>query len=77
MLVVSARLLARSRAISSPMLTSASEDTNRSSSIFASSSAMGCSNSRKLRAMGAEDASEGGVKERGTGGSGKGVVIRG
>ena len=54
MLVVSARLLARRRAISSPMLTSASEETKRSSSIFASSSAIGCSNSRKLNAIGRE-----------------------
>src|SRR5262245_5595474 len=51
MLVVRARLLARRRAISSPMLTSASLDTNFSSSIFASSSAIGCSKSRKFIAI--------------------------
>ena len=49
---VSARLLARRRAISSPMLTSASEETKRNSSIFASSSAIGCSKSRKLNGIG-------------------------
>ena len=51
MLVVSARLLARRRAISSPMFTSASLETNFSSSIFASSSAIGCSKSRKFIAI--------------------------
>src|SRR5262245_61731918 len=53
MLVVSARLLALSRAISSPMLISVSEPRNLSSSILASSSAIGCSNSRKFRSMAA------------------------
>src|SRR5262249_41288268 len=51
MLVVSWRLLACSRLISSWMLTSDSEVTCFSSSIFASSSAMGCSKSRKATAM--------------------------
>ena len=51
MLVVSARLLARRRAISSAMFTSASLDTNFSSSIFASSSAIGASKSRKFMAI--------------------------
>src|SRR5215475_12774394 len=51
MLVVSCRLLACRRLISSWMLTSESEVTCFSSSIFASSSAMGCSKSRKATAM--------------------------
>src|SRR5215813_8521315 len=51
MLVVSCRLLAWRRLISSWMLTSDSEVTCFSSSIFASSSAMGCSKSRKATAM--------------------------
>src|SRR5215470_7252181 len=52
MLMVSCRLFACSRAISSWMLTSDSEVTCRSSSILASSSAIGCSKSRKETAMG-------------------------
>jgi hypothetical protein len=51
MLVVSARLFALSRAISSAMLTSASLETNFSSSIFASSSAIGASKSKKFIAI--------------------------
>src|SRR5271165_1056780 len=51
MLVVSARLFSCSRLTSSEMLTLASEPKNLSSSIFASSSAIGCSNSRKFIAM--------------------------
>src|SRR5689334_16930337 len=51
MFCVSWRLLACSRPISSWMLTSVSEVTCRSSSIFASSSAIGCSKSRNETAM--------------------------
>src|SRR5262245_17927185 len=51
MLVVSCRLLACRREISSWMLTSESELTCFSSSIFASSSAMGCSKSRNATAI--------------------------
>src|SRR5579862_3222600 len=51
MLLVSWRLFACRREISSWMLTSDSEVTCRSSSILASSSAMGCSKSRKATAM--------------------------
>ena len=48
---VSVRLLARRREISSPILISASLLTNLSSSILASSSAIGCSKSRKFIAI--------------------------
>src|SRR5262249_42372036 len=51
MLCVSCRLLACSRPISSWMLTSVSEVTCRSSSILASSSAIGCSKSRNETAI--------------------------
>src|SRR5256885_7574953 len=51
MFIVSCRLLACSRPISSWMLTSPSEVTCLSSSIFASSSAIGCSKSRNETAM--------------------------
>ncbi len=51
MLVVSCRLLVCSRATSSFRLILESEVTCWSSSIFASSSAIGCSKSRKLTAI--------------------------
>src|SRR5262249_27843425 len=55
MVWVSCSLLAWSREISSWMLTAEPEGTCFSSSIFASSSAIGCSKSRKFTAMGRED----------------------
>src|SRR5580704_13397749 len=51
MLLVSALLLDCRRLTSSAILMLASEPRNFSSSIFASSSAIGCSNSRKFSAM--------------------------
>src|SRR5512134_1512631 len=51
MLVVSVRLFARSFSISSAMLSSESSPRKRSSSIFASSSAIGCSKSRNCSGM--------------------------
>src|SRR5690349_24521807 len=55
MLCVSCSLLACSREISSWMLTAEPEGTCFSSSILASSSAIGCSKSRKFTAIGARE----------------------